>query len=110
MANDCSKFRVRGAGRILSSPGRVGGASSAEHPCPAEMALCNKQCHLLGGVGTMTLWAALHVFLKWWSCGFVWVGGFFLSNKCFKNQTTRSQKTVLMSGNASPHLESLIFF
>lgn len=58
----------------------------------------------------MTLWAALHVFLKWWGCGFVWVGVFFLSNKCFKNQCTRSQKTVLMSGNASPHLESLIFF
>lgn len=49
------------AGGWAALVGWVGGAGSAEHPCPAEMALCNKHCHLLGGAGTVTLWSALHL-------------------------------------------------
>lgn len=105
VASDSSRCGVRGAGRILSSTrGVVQAVLSTQ-----ETALCNKQCHLLGGAGTMTLWAVLHVLSKRWDCFFVPVGFFFVSNKCFKNQSARSRKSVLMCGNASPHLASLFY-
>lgn len=46
-----------------------GGAIRARHPCLEEMVLCNEQCHLLGGAGTMTLWSAERGFLS----GFMFV-------------------------------------
>lgn len=59
--------------RLLGCEGIAGGlrttnrvvASSAKHPCLEETVLCNKQCHLLGGVGMVSLWSVLKMGCKW---------------------------------------------
>lgn len=64
---------MRKGSRILSSVSRLV-QNSGKDPCLEEIVLYNKQCHLLGGIGTMPLWSAGKRFLK--GQGGVWLGFF----------------------------------